>query len=43
MEEYLVKRILGCAIFAGFLGAAPLLAQSFEGNEYETGKSLYEN
>jgi len=38
-----MKRILGCAIFAEFLGAAPLLARSFEGNEYETGKSLYEN
>jgi len=31
-EEYLMKRILGCAMVVMFLGAASLLAQSFEGN-----------
>jgi mono/diheme cytochrome c family protein len=40
-KEYLMKRILGCAIVAGFLGAAPLLAQGFEGKEYDKGKTLY--
>ena len=42
-EEYLMKRILGCAMVVMFLGAAPLLAQSLEGNEYEKGKTLYKN
>jgi cytochrome c2 len=42
-EEYLMKRILGCAMVVMFLGAAPLLAQSFEGNEYDKGKTLYKN
>jgi len=42
-EEYLMKRILGCAVFVMFLGAAPLLAQSFEGNEYDKGETLYKN
>jgi cytochrome c5 len=36
-----MKRILGCAIVAGFLGAAPLLAQSSEVKEYDKGKTLY--
>jgi Cytochrome c. len=34
---------LGCAMVVMFLGAASLLAQSFEGNEYEKGKTLYTN
>jgi cytochrome c5 len=42
-EEYLMKKILGCAMVVMFLGAAPLLAQSFEGNEYKEGKTLYKN
>jgi cytochrome c5 len=40
-KEYLMKRILGCAIVAGFLGAAPLLAQCSDGKEYDKGKTLY--
>ena len=36
-----MKRILGCAIVVVFLGAAPLLAQSIEGKEYDKGKTLY--
>jgi cytochrome c5 len=42
-EEYLVKRILVCAVFVMFLGAAPLLAKSVEGNEYGKGKTVYRN
>jgi cytochrome c5 len=42
-EEYLMKRILGCAVVLLFLGAVPLLAKSFDGNEYEKGKTLYED
>jgi mono/diheme cytochrome c family protein len=42
-EEYLMKKILGCAVVVMFLGAAPLLAQSSEGNEYKNGKTLYED
>ena len=42
-EEYLMKRILGYVLVVMFLGAAPLLAQSFEGNEYKNGKTLYKN
>ena len=38
-----MKGILGCAAVVLFLGAAPLLVQSFEGNEYETGKTLYKD
>jgi mono/diheme cytochrome c family protein len=38
-----MKRILGCAAIVLFLGAAPLLAQSIGGNEYEKGKALYKN
>jgi mono/diheme cytochrome c family protein len=38
-----MKRILGYAAIVLFLGAAPLLAQNFEGNEYERGKTLYKN
>jgi mono/diheme cytochrome c family protein len=42
-REYLMKRILGCAVVVMFLGAAPLLAQSFEGKEFAKGKNLYED
>lgn len=42
-EEYLMKRILGCAVVVMLLGAAPLLAKSVEGNEYDKGKTLYKN
>ena len=38
-----MKRILGCALVVLFLGATPLLAISFERNEYEKGKALYED
>lgn len=38
-----MKRILGCAVVLFFLGAVPLLAKSFEGNEYGQGKTLYED
>lgn len=38
-----MKRILGCAVVVMFLGAVPLLAQSFEGKEQEKGKTLYMN
>jgi len=38
-----MKRIFGCAVVVLFLGAAPLLAQTFEGNEYDKGKTLYKN
>jgi mono/diheme cytochrome c family protein len=38
-----MKRILGCAMAALFLGAALLLAQSFEAKEYKKGKTLYKN
>ncbi len=38
-----MKRILGCAIVALFLGAAPLLAKSSKGNEYDKGETLYKN
>jgi mono/diheme cytochrome c family protein len=38
-----MKRILGCAVIAIFLGAAPLLAKKVEGNEYGKGKALYQN
>ena len=38
-----MKRILGYVLVVMFLGAAPLLAQSFEGNEYKNGKTLYKN
>ena len=37
------KRILGWAVMAMLLGAAPLLAQGVEGNEYAKGKTLYRN
>jgi len=40
---YLVKRILGCAVIAIFLGATPGLAKGIEGNEYVKGKTLYRN
>jgi len=36
-----MKRILGGVMFVMFLGAAPLWVQSFKGNEYEKGKTLY--
>jgi len=42
-EEYLVKRIVGCAVIAIFLGATPLLAKRVERNEYGKGKTLYRN
>jgi len=38
-----MKRILGRAMAVMFLGAAPFLAQSLEGNQYENGKILYKN
>jgi mono/diheme cytochrome c family protein len=38
-----MKRILGCAVVALFLGATSLLAQSSEGNEYDMGKKLYQD
>ena len=38
-----MKKILGCAMVVMFLGAAPLLAKSFERNGYEKGKALYED
>lgn len=38
-----MKRILGCAVIAMFLGVAPLLAKSAEGNEFDKGKTLYMN
>lgn len=38
-----MKRNLGCAMVVLFLGASSLLAQSFEGNKYERGKTLYTN
>ena len=38
-----MKRIFGCAMAVIFLGAAPLLAQSFQGKEYEKGKTFYKN
>ena len=38
-----MKRILGCAVVVLFLGAAPLLAKSFEGKEFDKGKNLYED
>jgi len=38
-----MKRILGGAVVLLFLGAVPLLAKSFEGNEYGKGKTLYED
>jgi mono/diheme cytochrome c family protein len=40
---YLVKRILGCAVIAIFLGGTPVLAKGVEGNEYGKGKILYRN
>jgi Cytochrome c. len=43
-EEYLMKKILVCAMVVMFLGAVPLLAISFEGKEeYDKGKKLYED
>jgi mono/diheme cytochrome c family protein len=38
-----MKRILGCALVVMLLGAVPLLAQSFEGNEFDKGETLYKN
>ena len=38
-----MKRILGCAAIAIFLGATPLLSEGVEGNEYGKGKTLYRN
>jgi len=38
-----MKRILGCVIVVMFLGVAPLLVQSFGGNEHKSGKSPYKN
>jgi cytochrome c5 len=38
-----MKRFFGCAVVVLFLGAAPLLARSVEGSEYDKGKTLYEN
>jgi mono/diheme cytochrome c family protein len=40
---HLVKRILGCAVIAMFLGAAPFSARGVEGKEYGKGKTLYRN
>jgi len=37
-----MMKILACAMVGMFLGATPLLAKSFEGNEYKKGKALYE-
>jgi mono/diheme cytochrome c family protein len=42
-EGPLMKRILGCAVVAMFLGAVPLMALGSKGNEYEKGKTLYED
>jgi len=42
-EEYLMKRILGSAVVVILLVAAPLLAKSFEGDEYSKGEILYKN
>lgn len=42
-EGYLVKRILGWAVIAMLLGAAPVLAKRVERNEYGKGKTLYRN
>ena len=36
-------RILGCALIAMFLVAAPFLAKGAERNEYGKGKTLYRN
>ena len=41
--ECLMKRILGCVAVVLLLGVVHLLAQNFEGNEYEKGKTLYKN
>ena len=38
-----MTKILTCVVFAMFLAAAPLLAQSSEGNEYEKGKTLFKS
>ena len=38
-----MKRIFGCAMVVLFLGAVPILAKSFEGNEYDKGRTLYNN
>ncbi|MDD1749986.1 MAG: cytochrome c [Methanothrix sp.] len=38
-----MTKILTCVVFAMFLAAAPLLAQSSEGTEYEKGKTLFKN
>ena len=38
-----MKRILGCAAIAMFLGAAPLLAKGAERNEFSKGKTIYRN
>ena len=38
-----MMKILVCAMVVMFLGAAPLLAKSFERNEYDKGKTLYED
>ena len=39
-----MKKILVCAMVVMFLGAAPLLAKSFEGKEeYDKGEKLYED
>jgi mannose-6-phosphate isomerase-like protein (cupin superfamily) len=38
-----MKSILGYVMVVMFLGTTPLLAQSFDGNEYKTGKSPSKN
>ena len=40
---HFVKMILGWAVIAMLLGAAPLLAKGAEKNEYGKGKTLYRN
>jgi len=42
-EEYLMKRVFWCAVVVMFLGAAPLLSESVEGDEYGKGETLYKN
>ena len=43
MNEGMMKQMMEKCMVVMFLGATPLLAQSFEGNDYEKGKTLYRN
>jgi len=38
-----MKRMFGCAMLVIFLGAVPLLVQSFDESEYREGKFLYQD